>query len=151
MTTAHRPTWNNALASSSRSAAPSYQYSSRDMTSHTKLKERQSGQNTRDEVKRRDLKSELEERESRTSSSKRRREGDSGLFSFVFFCFLLFLKCTHLILFVNFLLKILAGVTSVLNTKKNVPILLLIFFISAPSSNSNLIPFPQLKRRASWK
>ena len=83
MTTAHRPTWHNALAGSSRGAAPSQQFSSRDMTSHTKLKERRAGQDTREEVRRRDLKSELEEREMRTS--KRRRESDSGLFFTLFF------------------------------------------------------------------
>ena len=76
MTTAHRPTWNSAIASKdqggNRSIVPSAAYSSRDLPAHTKLKVRQAGQNTKEEVETRDLRLELEQREGR----KRKRELD---------------------------------------------------------------------------
>jgi len=77
MTTAARPTYNSAKGGSGRGekdlSALSKQYSSRDLTAHTKLKYRESGQGTSDEVRSRDLRKELEERETEAvgkSSSK---------------------------------------------------------------------------------
>jgi len=63
MTTAARPTWHPAQGSATRSNNTSKQFSSRDLPGHKKLKFRQPGQNTNDDVKKRDLKEELEERE----------------------------------------------------------------------------------------
>ncbi|KAI7885335.1 Cwf15/Cwc15 cell cycle control protein [Lichtheimia hyalospora FSU 10163] len=48
MTTAARPTWDPARGNDSK--APSFQYSSRDLAAHTKLKFRQPGQGTTDEI-----------------------------------------------------------------------------------------------------
>jgi len=70
MTTAARPTWHPAQGSSTRSNNPSKQYSSRDLPGHKQLKYRQPGQNTNDDVKKRDLKDELEEREKKHFSEK---------------------------------------------------------------------------------
>jgi len=67
MTTAARPTFDSARGGSGRGekdlSALSKQYSSRDLTAHTKLKYRETGQGTTDEVRSRDLRKELEERE----------------------------------------------------------------------------------------
>lgn len=80
MTTAHRATFAPAKGGTSRGESDlgklSKQYSSRDMPSHTKLKYRQTGQNAPEEVSRRDLRRELEERE-RSSRSEKRSEGRS--------------------------------------------------------------------------
>jgi protein CWC15 len=77
MTTAHRPTWNAAIGSKdqggNRSIAPSKAFSSRDLPGHTKLKVRQAGQNTREEVESRNLLAELEARDTR---KRKRDEGD---------------------------------------------------------------------------
>ena len=40
MTTAHRPTWEPAMATSSRTSAPTQQFSVRDLPAHTQLKTR---------------------------------------------------------------------------------------------------------------
>ncbi|CRK87182.1 CLUMA_CG000990, isoform A [Clunio marinus] len=73
MTTAARPTFDTARGGSGRGekdlSALSKQYSSRDLTAHTKLKYRETGQGTSDEIRSRDLRKELEERE-RDASSK---------------------------------------------------------------------------------
>jgi len=67
MTTAARPTWAPAKGGNeqggTRIFGPSQKYSSRDLAAHTSLKPRKDGQETQDEVRRRDLRSELEERE----------------------------------------------------------------------------------------
>jgi len=67
MTTAARPTFDPAKGGTSRGekslSSLSKQYSSRDLPSHTSLKYRQTGQNTTDELKKKDFKRELEERE----------------------------------------------------------------------------------------
>lgn len=67
MTTAAKPTFNPARGGTGRTesdlGALSKQYSSRDLPSHTKLKYRQEGQGTSSEVKARDFKRELEEKE----------------------------------------------------------------------------------------
>ncbi|KAF9930079.1 hypothetical protein FBU30_000916 [Linnemannia zychae] len=57
MTTAARPTFDPARGKGSQ--APTRIYSSRDLASHTKLKFRQSGQTTQDELNRVDLKAQL--------------------------------------------------------------------------------------------
>jgi len=66
MTTAGKATWTAALGShqgANRTTAPSKAFSSRDLPAHLTLKTRQTGQNTVDELARRDLKAELEEKE----------------------------------------------------------------------------------------
>ncbi|OAV99220.1 hypothetical protein PTTG_06851 [Puccinia triticina 1-1 BBBD Race 1] len=70
MSSAHRPTWTPAMGKDARMNTK--QYSSRDIAGHTKLKYRQPGQNSRDDLARRDLKLELEIAE-RESAAKRRR------------------------------------------------------------------------------
>ncbi|XP_005106795.1 protein CWC15 homolog [Aplysia californica] len=81
MTTAARPTWDTAKGGRGKGegdlSALSKQYSSRDLPSHTKSKYRQEGQNTQDELRGRDFRRELEERE-RSSREKRDRGRDSG-------------------------------------------------------------------------
>jgi len=70
MSSAHRPTWTPAMGKDAR--INTKQYSSRDIAAHTKLKYRQPGQNSKDDLARRDLKLELEMAE-RESAAKRRR------------------------------------------------------------------------------
>nr|XP_043606702.1 protein CWC15 homolog [Erigeron canadensis] len=78
MTTAARPTWAPAKGGNeqggTRIFGPSQKYSSRDIASHTTLKPRREGQDTQDELEKRDLKEELEERERRHFSSKEDRD-----------------------------------------------------------------------------
>ncbi|XP_024960038.1 protein CWC15 homolog isoform X1 [Cynara cardunculus var. scolymus] len=80
MTTAARPTWAPAKGGNEQGGArifgPSQKYSSRDIAAHTTLKPRKEGQDTQDEVQRRDLKEELEERERRHFSSKDKGYGE---------------------------------------------------------------------------
>lgn len=80
MTTAARPTWAPAKGGNEQGGArifgPSQKYSSRDIAAHTTLKPRKEGQDTQDEVERRDLKEELEERERRHFSSKDKGYGE---------------------------------------------------------------------------
>lgn len=82
MTTAARPTYEPARGGKSKGeggdlSALSKQYSSRDLPGHTRLKYRQEGQGTSDEVRGRDFRRELEDRE-RTVREKRDRNKDSG-------------------------------------------------------------------------
>ncbi|KAG8186763.1 hypothetical protein JTE90_010657 [Oedothorax gibbosus] len=67
MTTAARPTFDPARGGGGRGekdlSALSKQYSSRDLPGHTKLKYRQTGQNTSEELKNKDFRRELEEKE----------------------------------------------------------------------------------------
>ncbi|KAL0310925.1 UNVERIFIED_CONTAM: protein CWC15A [Sesamum angustifolium] len=74
MTTAARPTWAPAKGGNeqggTRIFGPSQKYSSRDIASHTTLKPRKDGQDTQDELQRRNLREELEDRERRHFSSK---------------------------------------------------------------------------------
>ncbi|XP_058105653.1 uncharacterized protein LOC131249104 [Magnolia sinica] len=74
MTTAARPTWAPAKGGQeqggTRIFGPSQKYSSRDLASHTALKPRKEGQDTHDELQKRNLREELEERERRHFSSK---------------------------------------------------------------------------------
>jgi len=73
MTTAARPTFDTARGGNNRGegnlSVLSKQYSSRDLTSHNKLKTRQSGQDPAEEVRARDFKKDLIERE-RTARDK---------------------------------------------------------------------------------
>ncbi|KAK4782011.1 hypothetical protein SAY86_016113 [Trapa natans] len=84
MTTAARPTWAPAKGGNeqggTRIFGPSQKYSSRDLAAHTNLKPRKDGQDTQDELQKRNLREELEERQRRHFSSKdkyndRRRGG----------------------------------------------------------------------------
>eukprot|EP00053_Salpingoeca_punica_P019422 m.196381 g.196381 ORF g.196381 m.196381 type:complete len:236 (+) comp17651_c0_seq4:75-782(+) len=81
MTTAARPTWNAAVGGSGKRESGigslSKQYSVRDVTAHTKLKVRQTGQGTVYETANRDLKAELEQRE-RIASLKRKGGSDAS-------------------------------------------------------------------------
>lgn len=74
MTTAARPTWAPAKGGNeqggTRIFGPSQKYSSRDIAAHTTLKPRKEGQDTQDELHRRHLREELEDRERRHFSSK---------------------------------------------------------------------------------
>ncbi|KAL6741721.1 hypothetical protein Aduo_014948 [Ancylostoma duodenale] len=78
MTTAHRPTFHPARGGTGRTEGDlsklSQQYSSKDMPSHTKLKYRQTGQGTEEELRRRDLRRELEEKEKASSRDRRSRD-----------------------------------------------------------------------------
>uniref|UniRef100_U5EXL8 Putative pre-mrna-splicing factor cwc15 n=1 Tax=Corethrella appendiculata TaxID=1370023 RepID=U5EXL8_9DIPT len=75
MTTAARPTFDPAKGGTGRGekdlSALSKQYSSRDLPGHTKLKYRDAGQGTADELQKKNFRDELEkrERESKSSSS----------------------------------------------------------------------------------
>ncbi|XP_037941369.1 protein CWC15 homolog [Teleopsis dalmanni] len=74
MTTAARPTFDPARGGSGRGekdlSALSKQYSSRDLPGHTKLKYRETGQGTSEELRNRDFRKELEERERDTRPNK---------------------------------------------------------------------------------
>ncbi|CAG0918682.1 unnamed protein product [Notodromas monacha] len=77
MTTAARPTFDPARGGSGKGetdlSALSKQYSSRDLPGHTKLKFRETGQGTVDELRSKDFRRDLEERESKTKRSASRR------------------------------------------------------------------------------
>ncbi|GAB2284799.1 hypothetical protein Dimus_019252 [Dionaea muscipula] len=80
MTTAARPTWAPAKGGNeqggTRIFGPSQKYSSRDLAAHTALKPRREGQDTQDELQKRNLREELEERERRHFSSKDKSYSD---------------------------------------------------------------------------
>ncbi|XP_063990145.1 protein CWC15 homolog [Diachasmimorpha longicaudata] len=78
MSTAARPTFDGARGGQGRGekdlSAISKQYSSRDLPGHTKLKYREHGQGTTEELRTKDFRKELEEREvEKTSKSSNRR------------------------------------------------------------------------------
>ncbi|KAK2143737.1 hypothetical protein LSH36_816g00039 [Paralvinella palmiformis] len=79
MTTAARPTFEPARGGSGKGendlSALSKQYSSRDLPSHTRLKYRQDGQGTSDELRSRDFRKELEEREHGVREKRDRERG----------------------------------------------------------------------------
>lgn len=79
MTTAARPTFEPARGGQGRGekdlSAISKQYSSRDLPGHTKLKYRQPGQDTTDEIRGRDFRKDLEDRE-RVAQRERFTERD---------------------------------------------------------------------------
>lgn len=78
MTTAHRPTWNNALggddAGGNRKVAVSGIQRARDQPAHKVLKTRKIGQNTVDEIGARDLKADLFAKERKAAAEKRKAE-----------------------------------------------------------------------------
>ncbi|GMP42836.1 hypothetical protein CsSME_00012439 [Camellia sinensis var. sinensis] len=80
MTTVARPTWAPAKGGNeqggTRIFSPSQKYSSRDITSHTTLKPRKDGQDTKEELQKRNLRDELEERERRHFSLKDKSYSD---------------------------------------------------------------------------
>lgn len=80
MTTAARPTWAPAKGGHEqggvRMFGNSQKFSSRDLASHTQLKIRKDGQDTTDDLRKRDLREELEDRERRHFSSKDRSYDD---------------------------------------------------------------------------
>lgn len=84
MTTAARPTFDTARGGAQRGEGNlsmlSKQYSSRDLPSHTKIKTRQSGQDTADELRGRDFKHDLLDRE-RTSRDKNKKTNSENVYS----------------------------------------------------------------------
>ncbi|KAK7576524.1 hypothetical protein V9T40_012810 [Parthenolecanium corni] len=80
MTTAARPTFEPARGGQGRGekdlSALSKQYSSRDLPGHTRLKYREHGQGTTEELQNRDFRRELEERELEVKSSSRSKIHD---------------------------------------------------------------------------
>ncbi|XP_068652143.1 uncharacterized protein [Aristolochia californica] len=82
MTTAARPTWAPAKGGNeqggTRIFGPSQKYSSRDLAAHTQLKPRKDGQDTQEELRKRNLRQELEERERKYFSSKEDRDRRKG-------------------------------------------------------------------------
>ncbi|CAN6556155.1 unnamed protein product [Malus baccata var. baccata] len=80
MTTAARPTWAPAKGGDeqggTRIFGPSQKYSSRDMAAHTSLKPRKPGQDTQDELQKKNLREELEESERKHYSSKDKSYND---------------------------------------------------------------------------
>ncbi|CAK9226150.1 unnamed protein product [Sphagnum troendelagicum] len=80
MTTAARPTWAPAKGGHEqggvRMFGPSQKFSSRDLASHTDLKLRKDGQDTTEDLRKRDLRDELEDRERHHFSSKERNYSD---------------------------------------------------------------------------
>ncbi|XP_066601962.1 protein CWC15 homolog B-like [Prorops nasuta] len=83
MTTAARPTFDPARGGQGRGekdlSAISKQYSSRDLPSHTKLKYREHGQGTVEELRNRDFRKELEEREREKETVTRNSSGAKRL------------------------------------------------------------------------
>lgn len=81
MTTAARPTFAPARGGTGKGendlSALSKQYSSRDLPSHMKLKYREKGQGTSDDLRGRDFRAELDDRE-RVAREKRDRGRESG-------------------------------------------------------------------------
>jgi protein CWC15 len=79
MTTAARPTWAPAKGGSEqggvRMFGASQKYSSRDLASHTNLKQRKDGQDTSEDLRKRNLRDELDDRERRHFSSKDKDRG----------------------------------------------------------------------------
>ncbi len=67
MTTAHRPTWNSARGGQQQGGnvltVPSRMYSAKDLPGYMKMTERQLGQEHPDEVKNKDFKQELLQKE----------------------------------------------------------------------------------------
>ncbi|CAL5359494.1 unnamed protein product [Camellia sinensis] len=80
MTTTARPTWAPAKGGNEQGGirifGPSQKYSSRGIASHTTLKPRKDGQDTKEELQKRNLRDELEERERRHFSLKDKSYND---------------------------------------------------------------------------
>lgn len=79
MTTAARPTFEPARGGRGKGegdlSALSKQYSSRDLPSHNKLKRRQTGQDNIDELREKDFRRDLEERERQVAKDRSRERG----------------------------------------------------------------------------
>eukprot|EP00744_Colponema_vietnamica_P010089 GILI01014286.1.p1 GENE.GILI01014286.1~~GILI01014286.1.p1 ORF type:complete len:247 (-),score=70.35 GILI01014286.1:187-927(-) len=84
MTTAHRPTFNARIADGetgqNRLIQPIRGFSARDLPAHTKLKYRAPGQGSDYDLKGRDLRSELEEKERQHFASKKRGRDEEHLY-----------------------------------------------------------------------
>ncbi|CAI5453026.1 unnamed protein product [Caenorhabditis angaria] len=82
MTTAHRPTFYPARGGTARGEGDlsklSAQYSSKDMPSHKTMKYRQTGQGTEEDLRKRDLRRELEDKEREATREKRARDANSA-------------------------------------------------------------------------
>uniref|UniRef100_A0A7S3DFU9 Uncharacterized protein n=1 Tax=Palpitomonas bilix TaxID=652834 RepID=A0A7S3DFU9_9EUKA len=78
MTTAARPTWTPAKGQENtgyyKEFVPSKQYSSKDLPGHLELKVRQEGQSSEEELRLRDLKAELLEKENKHFDSRRKED-----------------------------------------------------------------------------
>eukprot|EP00742_Colponemidia_sp_Colp-10_P009157 GILJ01009959.1.p1 GENE.GILJ01009959.1~~GILJ01009959.1.p1 ORF type:complete len:243 (-),score=61.52 GILJ01009959.1:21-713(-) len=78
MTSAARPTWKPKAAGSEAGGSglhlPSRSYSSRDLPAHKELKVRRPGQGTSDDIRHKDFRAELEEKERKATGKKRDRE-----------------------------------------------------------------------------
>jgi len=78
MSSAGRPTFVSAKGGSdqggNRMHVSTRQYSSKDLAGHTKMKQRQPGQNTSSEVSKRDLKRELEDKERKVAVERGRKD-----------------------------------------------------------------------------
>lgn len=87
MTTAARPTFEPARGGTGKGendlSAISKQYSSRDLPSHTKIKYRQEGQGTTHELRSRDFRKDLEDRERAVRDKRSDRNRESGASSSV--------------------------------------------------------------------
>ena len=83
MTTAHRPTFNAAIGGEEQGGhrwfVPSRMQSAKDQPGYLKMKMRQTGQNSLEDIKKRDLEKELAEKESKNVEEKRREEIKAGL------------------------------------------------------------------------
>ncbi|CAD5124365.1 DgyrCDS12653 [Dimorphilus gyrociliatus] len=79
MTTAARPTFEPARGGTGKGendlSSLSKQYSSRDLPSHTKLKYRQSGQSSQNDLREREFRRELEEKERKEREKKEKERG----------------------------------------------------------------------------
>ncbi|KAL4462018.1 hypothetical protein ABPG74_000863 [Tetrahymena malaccensis] len=78
MTTAHKPTWQPARGTETGGASlsvPTRSYSSRDLPGHLTLKVRQDGQDSRNDLKYKDFKAELLEKEKRYQKEKNEKLG----------------------------------------------------------------------------
>eukprot|EP00483_Globobulimina_turgida_P004550 UN04559 len=85
MTTAHKPTFHPAIGTANqggyRYVVKRQQFSSRDLPGQLDLKLRQPGQNTTEEIAKRDLKAELEQREAKYYAKKQLERQRQGLLS----------------------------------------------------------------------
>nr|CAG4642196.1 EOG090X0IT3 [Eurycercus lamellatus] len=97
MTTASRPTFAPATGGQGRGetalSSMSKQYSSRDLNAHTKLKYRDLGQGSVEEVRNRDLKRDLEERERSVKDKTDRKDRDKESYKKIVFDILGFIVC----------------------------------------------------------
>jgi protein CWC15 len=83
MTTAHRPTWAPAMGHEEqgglRQRVPTMMQSAKSMPSQLRMKTRQAGQATAEEVERRDLRAELEARERKHAKLDKREDFERAI------------------------------------------------------------------------